>query len=108
MITACIHNAYILQIGRDWPGYATLRIILQAGLSRVLYFVLGFWDKNTVMCAGAIPYRRYFPATTRILTFKALKGTILPAILFLAWDWNVTKHADERARVNCVPEHISA
>ena len=32
----------------------------------ILLLVLGFWDNNTVVCAGAIPYRRYFPATTRI------------------------------------------
>ena len=30
------------------------------------FFVLGFGDKNTGICAGAMPYRRYFPATTRI------------------------------------------
>ena len=33
--------------------------------------VLGFWDKNTMACAGAMPFRRYFPATTRILRFQA-------------------------------------
>ena len=27
--------------------------------------VLGFWDKNTGICAGAIPYRWDFPATTQ-------------------------------------------
>ena len=34
--------------------------------SRIPFSVRGFWDKNTVMWAGAMPYRRYFPATTRI------------------------------------------
>ena len=28
--------------------------------------VLGFWDKNTGICAGVMPYRRDFMATTRI------------------------------------------
>ena len=28
--------------------------------------VLGFWDNNTGICAGAMPYRRDLPATTRI------------------------------------------
>ena len=28
------------------------------------FLVLGFWDKNTVICAGAIPFCRDFPATT--------------------------------------------
>ena len=30
------------------------------------FSVLGFWDKNTGICAGAIAYRRDFTATTRI------------------------------------------
>ena len=30
------------------------------------FSALGFWDKNAGMCAGAMPYRRDFPATTRI------------------------------------------
>ena len=30
------------------------------------FLVLGFWDKNTGICAGAMPYRRDFPATTGI------------------------------------------
>ena len=30
------------------------------------FSVLGFWDKNTGICAGAMPYRRDFTATTRI------------------------------------------
>ena len=34
---------------------------------RIIPFsVLGFWDKNTGVCAGAMPYRRDFTATTRI------------------------------------------
>ena len=32
----------------------------------ILFLVLGFWDKNTGICAGAVQYRRDFPATTRI------------------------------------------
>ena len=47
--------------------------------------LLGFWDRNTVVCAGAIPYRKDFPATTRFKAFQAQKGMILPAMLFLAW-----------------------
>ena len=30
------------------------------------FSVLGFWVKNTGICAGAMPYRRDFTATTRI------------------------------------------
>ena len=30
------------------------------------FLVLGFWDKNAVICAGAMPHRRGFPATTGI------------------------------------------
>ena len=30
------------------------------------FSVLGFWDKNAGICAGAMPYRRDFPATTGI------------------------------------------
>jgi hypothetical protein len=26
----------------------------------ILFSVLGFWDKNTGICAGAMPYRRDF------------------------------------------------
>ena len=35
------------------------------------------------MCAGDLPYRRNFPATTRIYACQALKCIILPAIVFL-------------------------
>ena len=36
-------------------------------VARVIPFsVLGFWVKSTGMCAGAMPYRRDFTATTRI------------------------------------------
>ena len=45
--------------------------------------VLGFWDKNTMACAGAMPCRRDFPATTRILSFQAKNGMILPT--FCSW-----------------------
>ena len=61
----------------------TLRISLQVDESRFL--VKGLWDKNTGICAGAKPYRRDFPSTTRILAVHAEKGMLLPAILFLAW-----------------------
>ena len=44
------------------------------GLPNDPVLVIGFWDKNTVACAGAMPYRRYFPATIRILSFQAKKG----------------------------------
>ena len=30
------------------------------------FLVLGFWDKTTGICAGTMPYRRVFPATTEI------------------------------------------
>ena len=30
------------------------------------FLVLGFWDENTGIYAGAMPYRRDFPATTGI------------------------------------------
>ena len=43
----------------------------------------GFWNKNAVVCAGAMPFHRDFPATTRILSFQAKNCMILPTILFL-------------------------
>ena len=33
--------------------------------------VLGFWNKNTVMCAGVMPYHSDFPANTRTKAFQA-------------------------------------
>ena len=53
----------------------------------ILFLVLGFWDKNTRICAGTMPYRWEFSATTRIQAFllEAEKGLILPANVFLAW-----------------------
>ena len=47
--------------------------------------VLGFWDKNSMVCAGAMPYRRDFPALS-LLGSRAFKLniayiTILPTIL---------------------------
>ena len=33
--------------------------------------VIGFWDKNTGIRAGAMPYRHNFPATTGIYIFQA-------------------------------------
>ena len=38
-----------------------------------------------MVCVGAMPYRRDFPATTRILSFQAENCMILSTILFLAW-----------------------
>ena len=35
--------------------------------------LVGFWDKNTVICAGAMPYRPDFPATTRIQARSCLQ-----------------------------------
>ena len=32
----------------------------------IAFSVLGFWDKNTGIYAGAMPYCRYFTATTGI------------------------------------------
>ena len=32
---------------------------------------LDFWDKNTMECTSAMPYRRDFLATTRIQEFQA-------------------------------------
>ena len=34
--------------------------------SMIPFLVLGFWDTNTGICAGAMPYRRDFPTTSRI------------------------------------------
>ena len=50
-------------LGCDIP---TLRTRLQ--ICRIIYIpflVLGFWDKRTMMCASAMPCRRYSPTTTR-------------------------------------------
>ena len=35
--------------------------------SIIPFSVLGFWDKTTMACAGAMPFRRDFPATIRDL-----------------------------------------
>ena len=36
-------------------------------VGRIIPFVvLGFWDKNTGICTGTMPYRWDFPATTGI------------------------------------------
>ena len=51
----------------------------------ILFLVLGFWDKNTGIFAGAMPYRRDFPATTRIYAFQAKKRLFCVAVLMLAW-----------------------
>ena len=32
----------------------------------ITFLVLSFWNKNTEICVGAMPYRRDFPTTTRI------------------------------------------
>ena len=52
------------------------------------FLVLGFWDKNTGICAGAMPYRRDFPTTTRLQAFEAEKGVILPTMLVLRGYWH--------------------
>ena len=54
-------------------GVLRLRVVLSILIIKQhdSYFVLGFWDKNTGICAGAIPYRRDFPATTGIWACQA-------------------------------------
>ena len=49
------------------------------------FLVLGFWDTNTGVCTGAMPYRRDILATTGIKAFEAETCIILPANVFLAW-----------------------
>ena len=46
--------------------------------------VLGFWDKNVGICAGAMSYRRDFRPLPGSRRSTRLRGTILPAIAFLA------------------------
>ena len=48
---ACVraYHANLSPTTRNWP-----------------FSVLGFWDKNTGICPGAMPYRRDFLATIRI------------------------------------------
>ena len=41
------------------------------------FSVLDFWDKNTGICAGAMPYRRDFPATTGIYALHPVTGADL-------------------------------
>ena len=48
-LSLCVIHANLSPTTRNWP-----------------FSVLGFWDKNTWICAGAMPYRRDFTATTRI------------------------------------------
>ena len=50
----------------------------------ITFLVLRVWDKNILTCAGG-----HYPVIRvvqyRYLHDQALKGTIVPAILFLAW-----------------------
>ena len=62
---------------RRLPGTAPLRLALP-----FLVRELGFWDKYTGICAGAMSYRRDFPAIAGIYAFEAEKGMILSAIFF--------------------------
>ena len=51
---------------------------------RIIPFLApGFWDKTRN--AGAMPRRRDFPATTRILSLQAKPCLGLPKFLLLAW-----------------------
>ena len=49
------------------------------------FSVLGFWDRITVACAGAMPFRRDLPATTNIQGFQARSRPLLPGMEFVAW-----------------------
>ena len=49
--------------GAAWDG---IHANLSATTRNWPFSVLGFWDKNTGICAGTMPYRRDFSATTRI------------------------------------------
>ena len=49
-----------------------------AGAGRMIPFsstVLSFWDKSTMECAGAMPFRQYFTATAKIVSCQALLPT---------------------------------
>ena len=48
--------------------------------------VPGFWDTNTMAYAGTIPFRREFPATTRIFSFQAINFMILPTTRVESYD----------------------
>ena len=52
----------------DWPHAYVYAIQAKNKISgRIIpILVLGFWDKNTGMRAGAMPYHQDFSATTRI------------------------------------------
>ena len=49
---------------RSDPRTSTLRINIVARF--IPFSVLSFWVKSTGICAGTMPYRRDFTATTRI------------------------------------------
>ena len=67
------------------PGVPTLKISLQDGRF-IPFLVLGFWDKNTGLCAGAMPYiSPGFSGHYQDLGISSLKGMNLSAIVFLAW-----------------------
>ena len=53
------------QVLKHIRAVGTLSIRLQ-GCRIILFCVLGFGDKNTGICAGAMPHRQDFRATTRI------------------------------------------
>ena len=46
----------------------------------IVQYRFPFRDKNTMTCPGAMAFRRYFPATTRLLSFRAKSRTSLPTI----------------------------
>ena len=64
--TACAIHAKNKSVGRIIP-----------------FLVLGFGDKYTMACAGAMPFRRDYLTTTRILNFQAKNGMILPPCNFI-------------------------
>ena len=51
---------------RSRPPTPAYHANLRTATRNCSFSVLGFWDENTGICAGAMPFRRDFPATTRI------------------------------------------
>ena len=59
-----LHQQYLLFCMCETPYFTHATNKIAGRMIPIL--VLGFWDENTVMCAGAMPYQRDFPAAPKI------------------------------------------
>ena len=60
----CVPPRRVSDVARGSFLYPRAKNKIAGGL--IQFLVLGFWDKNTGICTSTMPYRRDFPASTRI------------------------------------------